>query len=136
MVIDRRVALLQSSNIQDNDNLEMMVRLEGPIVDAFYDTALISWGKALEPPLPMLDSPAASAPPPSLAMAGHANESSAAAVNGEGGLLPELTTQDPHYDETIEMEARRVNDTVRPRQGETRTQAVTRHLSMMLQIHR
>ena len=47
MIVDRRVALLQSNNIQDNDNLEMMVRLEGPIVDSLYDSALVSWGRPL-----------------------------------------------------------------------------------------
>ncbi|KAK3294392.1 uncharacterized protein B0H64DRAFT_325211 [Chaetomium fimeti] len=52
VVVDRRIALLQSNNIQDNDNLEMMVHLEGPIVDSIYDMALISWHKKLDPPLP------------------------------------------------------------------------------------
>ena len=59
MVVDRKIAVLQSDNIQDNDNLEMMIHLEGPIVDSFYDMALISWHKKLEPPLPSLNSPAA-----------------------------------------------------------------------------
>ncbi|OTB06296.1 hypothetical protein M426DRAFT_115091 [Hypoxylon sp. CI-4A] len=59
MIVDRRVAVLQSNNIQDNDNVEMMVQLEGPVVDSLYDMALISWHKKLEPPLPMLNSPAA-----------------------------------------------------------------------------
>ena len=61
MVVDRRVAILQSNNIQDNDNLEMMVHLEGAIVDSFYDMALLSWHKKLEPPLPSYKSPAAAA---------------------------------------------------------------------------
>jgi phosphatidylserine/phosphatidylglycerophosphate/cardiolipin synthase-like enzyme len=52
VVVDRKIALLQSNNIQDNDNLEMMVHLEGPIVDSVYDMALISWHKRLDPPLP------------------------------------------------------------------------------------
>lgn len=59
MIVDRRVAVLQSNNIQDNDNLEMMVELEGRIVDSMYDMALLSWHKKLEPPLPNLGSPAA-----------------------------------------------------------------------------
>ncbi|KFY02315.1 hypothetical protein O988_02207 [Pseudogymnoascus sp. VKM F-3808] len=58
MVVDRKYAVLQSNNIQDNDNMEMMTQLEGPIVDSLYDMALISWHKALEPPLPSLNSPA------------------------------------------------------------------------------
>jgi phosphatidylserine/phosphatidylglycerophosphate/cardiolipin synthase-like enzyme len=59
MVVDRKYAVLQSNNIQDNDNVEMMIHLEGPIVDSMYDMALISWDKKLDPPLPSLNSPAA-----------------------------------------------------------------------------
>jgi phosphatidylserine/phosphatidylglycerophosphate/cardiolipin synthase-like enzyme len=58
MIVDRKYAVLQSNNIQDNDNMEMMTHLEGPIVDSLYDMALISWHKRLEPPLPSYNSPA------------------------------------------------------------------------------
>ncbi|EFX05520.1 iq calmodulin-binding motif protein [Grosmannia clavigera kw1407] len=58
MVVDRKIAILQSNNIQDNDNVEMMVHFEGPIVDSFYDMALLSWNRKLEPPLPSRNSPA------------------------------------------------------------------------------
>ncbi|KAH6676232.1 hypothetical protein B0J14DRAFT_477411 [Halenospora varia] len=58
MVVDRKYAVLQSNNIQDNDNMEMMTHLEGPIVDSLYDMALISFHKKLEPPLPSHNSPA------------------------------------------------------------------------------
>ena len=58
MVVDRKVAVVQSNNIQDNDNLEMMTQVEGPIVDSLYDTALLSWEKELNPTLPCLDTPA------------------------------------------------------------------------------
>ncbi|KAB8235569.1 IQ calmodulin-binding motif protein [Aspergillus alliaceus] len=128
MVIDRRIALLQSSNVQDNDNLEMMVRLEGPIVDAFYDTALISWGKHFNTPFPMLSSPAAGAPPPSLSMmdVSHGQEA-------QGLSLPEHTTTDQHYDSDIKDEAQRVNGTLKPRPGEPKTSPVTRHLNTTTQ---
>ncbi len=66
MVVDRRVAVLQSNNIQDNDNLEMMVQLEGAIVDGLYDMAMISWWKHLRPPMPTANSPADDAPIPCL----------------------------------------------------------------------
>lgn len=66
MVVDRRVAVLQSNNVQDNDNLEMMIQLEGSVVDGLYDMALISWSKALTPNLPTLSSPARDAPIPCL----------------------------------------------------------------------
>ncbi|KAK6852741.1 hypothetical protein PG995_011292 [Apiospora arundinis] len=58
MVVDRKVAVLQSNNIQDNDNLEMMVQVEGPVVDSLYDMALLSWHKVMEPPLPTHNTPA------------------------------------------------------------------------------
>lgn len=59
MIVDRKMAVIQSNNIQSNDNLEMMIHLEGPIVDSMYDMALLSWHKRLEPPLPSYNSPAA-----------------------------------------------------------------------------
>jgi len=54
MVVDRKIALLCSNNIQDRVNLEMMVHIEGPIVQSFYDMALISWWNAMDPKLPLL----------------------------------------------------------------------------------
>lgn len=122
MIVDRKVALLQSSNIQDNDNLEMMVRLEGPIVDSLYDTALISWGRALQPPLPMLSSPSRE----------HTNYPDSDSWTEEDlfdSSLEQHTTKNPHYDPDIQAEVLRVNSSVQPREGESRTQAVTRHLS-------
>ncbi|WDK15229.1 hypothetical protein CGRA01v4_06510 [Colletotrichum graminicola] len=59
MVVDRRIGVVQSNNIQDNDNLEMMVHVEGPIVDSLYDMALLTWHKKLDPPLPTRETPAA-----------------------------------------------------------------------------
>jgi len=64
MIADRRIAIIQSNNIQDNDNLEIMSQWEGPIVDSFYDMALISWHNAMRPPLPRLNRPAAGQPIP------------------------------------------------------------------------
>lgn len=78
MVVDRKIALLQSNNIQDNANTEMMVHFEGPIVDSFYDMALLSWNKKLEPPLPSRNSPAAD-----VGLDGHAEES------GTSSAVPE-----------------------------------------------
>ncbi|KAI0132618.1 hypothetical protein BJ170DRAFT_255175 [Xylariales sp. AK1849] len=58
MIVDRKIGIVQSNNIQDNDNLEMMVQVEGPIVDGLYDMALLTWHKKFEPPLPSYNSPA------------------------------------------------------------------------------
>ncbi|KAJ7063464.1 hypothetical protein C8F01DRAFT_1133150 [Mycena amicta] len=57
MIVDRKIAVLQSNNIQDNDNVEMMTHLEGPIVDSLYDMALISWHLPLTPLLPSNNHP-------------------------------------------------------------------------------
>ena len=57
LVVDRRVACLNSNNIQDRPNVEMMTHLEGPIVESFYDLALFSWWNALKPPLPLTAKP-------------------------------------------------------------------------------
>ncbi|CDZ96759.1 Phospholipase D/Transphosphatidylase [Phaffia rhodozyma] len=61
LVVDRSAAILCSNNIQDRPNLEMMVHLEGEIVQSLYDTALISFASTLKPTLPLL-----SLPPPTL----------------------------------------------------------------------
>ncbi|KAI2932900.1 hypothetical protein CBS147320_1925 [Aspergillus niger] len=127
MVIDRRIGLLQSSNVQDNDNLEMMIHVEGPIVDGLYDTALISWGRSLDPPLPMLDSPATEAPIPC-----HASQQPDYDAP-DPGPLPELTVDEHHYDSDIRAEAQRMNGLLLPREGETGTQAVTRRLNTTIQ---
>ncbi|KAH8114265.1 hypothetical protein DFH11DRAFT_1596856 [Phellopilus nigrolimitatus] len=61
LVVDRTLACLNSNNIQDRPNVEMMIHLEGPVVEAFYDMALFSWANALDPPLPLLAEPPAHA---------------------------------------------------------------------------
>ncbi|CAF0891721.1 unnamed protein product [Adineta ricciae] len=55
MVVDRRIALLNSNNIQDRPNLEMMAHYEGDIVNSFYDTFLISWWLPFQPNLVCLN---------------------------------------------------------------------------------
>jgi hypothetical protein len=57
LVVDRRVACLNSNNVQDRPNVEMMVQLEGPIVESIYDMALLSWSVAMSPPLPLVSKP-------------------------------------------------------------------------------
>ncbi|KAK4054425.1 hypothetical protein OIV83_000919 [Microbotryomycetes sp. JL201] len=63
MVVDRKVALLNSNNIQDRPNVEMMVHLEGPIVDSLYDNLLLSWDRKFIPKLPCLQEPSPYADP-------------------------------------------------------------------------
>ncbi|KAG4223586.1 hypothetical protein PC116_g27951 [Phytophthora cactorum] len=207
MIVDRKVAVVQSNNIQDNDNLEMMVQVEGPIVDSLYDMALLSWHKKLEPPLPCLNSPAAESGnmsftpgyagifSPEGAIKGYSAivdtdklpsgntysldsleskriDERSNHVNGSGssstvasnslyslngvssssnsyqglqsstmqdpslgnplipqGSLPEHTSDAPHYDKDLAGETRRVQASVSEKPGETRMQAVSRHLN-------
>lgn len=124
-VIDRSIALLQSSNIQDNDNLEMLAHIEGPIVDGFYDAALLSWGKPLDPPLPLLKSPAKGAPIPC-----HEAGNPELASGDTTEILPEHSINSPNFDVNMVQEVQRVNSGLYPRGEESPTQAVTRHLSM------
>ncbi|SCZ88120.1 BZ3500_MvSof-1268-A1-R1_Chr2-1g04202 [Microbotryum saponariae] len=63
LVVDRKIALINSNNIQDRPNVEMMVHLEGPIVDSMYDCLLLSWHAKLDPPLPCLESPSPNSDP-------------------------------------------------------------------------
>ena len=51
LIVDRRLALINSNNIQDRPNLEMMSHFEGDIVNSFYDTFLISWWVPFQPNL-------------------------------------------------------------------------------------
>ncbi|EGX97022.1 IQ calmodulin-binding protein [Cordyceps militaris CM01] len=46
-VVDGKRACIMSNNMADNDNLEMMVQLEGPIVESVRDAALITWYEQL-----------------------------------------------------------------------------------------
>ena len=54
LIVDRCVACLNGNNVQDRLNVEMMVQLEGPVVDSIYDMALLSWSNAMDPILPLL----------------------------------------------------------------------------------
>jgi phosphatidylserine/phosphatidylglycerophosphate/cardiolipin synthase-like enzyme len=46
----------------------------------------------------------------------------------EQDILPECTSEDPHYDPDMYAETRRVNSQLNPRSGETRLEATARHL--------
>ena len=183
MVVDRRIAIISSNNIQDNDNLEMMTHLEGPIVDSFYELSMLSWHNAFHPTLPQINNPAAKETAPSFQQESHKtmfdnsgllkdltgnplpntdeNKSQQPSDNttksagltqsnfkqiSEGGnfakiieqgnqaQLPEHTARDPHWDIDIAAEVRRAQSVLSPKEGESRMQAVTRHLSLSIKF--
>ncbi|KAK4228554.1 minor cardiolipin synthase ClsB [Podospora fimiseda] len=133
VVVDRKIALLQSNNIQDNDNLEMLVHLEGPIVDSFWDMVLISWHRKLEPPLPSCESNGnghAVGDEVNSGLAEGLTEVKIQEANGMGNvILPEHTSEDPQYDDTIEDEVTRIQSSLSPKPNETHLEAVTRLLN-------
>ncbi|KAL8243917.1 hypothetical protein R6Q59_010175 [Mikania micrantha] len=153
MIIDRRIAIVQSNNIMDNDNMEMMAQYEGDIVDSIYDTAMVTWHNALNPPMPCLNSPATATSTPTAAIqsfqllfdqegnnSSFTNSNTQHIPNGEDNLermadhasgldLPQHTSMDPHYDVDVASEVLRAVATLNPRNGETRIQGVSRLLN-------
>ncbi|RMZ88096.1 hypothetical protein DV736_g4676, partial [Chaetothyriales sp. CBS 134916] len=158
MVVDRNIALLQSNNIQDNDNMEMMCQFEGDIVDSVYDTALISWHNEMKPPFPCLDTPSRSSKPPSFNI-----ESQAKLFNEKGEnlhsydtqhtlppgattvtdaveqasqkSLPQHSSSNPHYDIDIASEMLRSIATLNPGTGQRRIDMISKNLNTTPENH-
>jgi phosphatidylserine/phosphatidylglycerophosphate/cardiolipin synthase-like enzyme len=136
MVVDRKLAIIQSNNIQDNDNLEMMTHIEGPIVDSFYDLALISWDKQLEPPLPCATQPAFQKEPPCFSdqefndLVSLQKELKDVANWSKGNpKLPDHVLEDPHFDNTMAGEIRRMQSAWSPSETENRREVYAKQLS-------
>lgn len=100
----------------------MMIHVEGPIVDSFYDMALITWHMVLDPALPLLNKPATTTVP------SH-ERSSIGSVKIMSDVLEEHTPTYPRYDPDIVAETRRINAALTPRGIESRRDCVTRYLS-------
>ncbi|KAJ3016279.1 hypothetical protein HKX48_004126 [Thoreauomyces humboldtii] len=152
MVVDRKIAVIGSNNIQDNANFEMLTHLEGPIVDSFYDMCLLSWANAMTPPLPLINRPAAGAgSASSFDLPSHGqmfdaqgsflrNDAAARAPGqhivaqehqerGPSERLPLLTPEQEHYDVDIAGEVKRVQSALTPTTTETAVQLTSRHLN-------
>ncbi|GIZ39031.1 hypothetical protein CKM354_000242300 [Cercospora kikuchii] len=135
MIVDRQIATVSSNNIQDNDNLEMMTHIEGPIVDSIWETFLVSWHNKLEPALPCRETPAALQKPPT-----YQEQTFTALFEPDGSFrlpekpieaeLPEHMPGDPHYDESMSDEIQRMRSVLKPSEpGEPHVNAVARHLN-------
>ncbi|KAL4723485.1 hypothetical protein ACLX1H_009120 [Fusarium chlamydosporum] len=137
-VVDRRVAAVMSNNTEDNDNLEMMVHVEGPIVDSIYDTALITWQNSLHPQLPLSDSPPSSEAgvPSPVQRPGYRDVTVTQerleniSQGQDASATLEHTPEDPHYDDDIAGEVRRMQASYSEKEGETRLQAANRKLNI------
>jgi phosphatidylserine/phosphatidylglycerophosphate/cardiolipin synthase-like enzyme len=148
MVIDRQIGIVESNNMENNANMEMMTHLEGPIVDSLYDSFLITWHDGFNPALPTHNSPAAqggfstSNDPsfqtlfPSNDQHVHPDQSDARVQqtivqhgNEAKEHLSPHNPGDPHYDDTIAAEITRVQTMYTPGPGESRVSAINRHLN-------
>ncbi|OCK73767.1 hypothetical protein K432DRAFT_410420 [Lepidopterella palustris CBS 459.81] len=145
MVVDRKIAVIGSNNIQSNDNCEMATHLEGPIVDSFYDLCLVSWDKNLDPPLPLRDTPAPKHEFPTFQEPSFLNlfdgdgklraqvlNDGVMAENPQGQNAdrePSHTGPDPHFDLDIASEIARVQSTLAPRGNERKMDRVALHLN-------
>ncbi|KAJ8610947.1 hypothetical protein MRB53_038251 [Persea americana] len=136
VVVDRKVAAVMSNNMEDNDNMEMMTHVEGPIVDSIYDTALITWDKQLNPPLPSRQAPAVqgglptSSSEPLFTDRGEAYGQQQIVEAGESELMPELMPGTTHYDVDLAGEFKRMQSCYSTKPHETRLEAANRQLNL------
>ena len=139
MIVDREMATISSNNIMDNDNVEMMSHIEGPIVDSVWETFLVSWHIALNPPVPCRDTTAVSKPPPT-----YQEPTFTRLFEPDGSFrlperpfdadLPEHMPGQPHYDDSIAGEINRMRSVLRPLPGESNADVVCRHLNKPLKL--
>ncbi|KAF4982966.1 hypothetical protein FZEAL_1536 [Fusarium zealandicum] len=137
-IVDRKAAAVMSNNMEDNDNLEMMTHVEGPIVDGIYDTALITWNNALHPDLPSHDAPATEGglqtPSEEHVQDGSTrNRGELAQVINTQTTLPEHMPGNPHYDSDIAGETTRMQSCYSIKPDETRLQATNRQLNVAVE---
>jgi phosphatidylserine/phosphatidylglycerophosphate/cardiolipin synthase-like enzyme len=138
MVVDRKVAIIESNNMEDNDNMEMMTHLEGPIVDSIYDTALITWGNAFKTALPSARVPATTGGlantneirEPLYMDRGPAREQQQVVSEGQAAQLPEHMAGDPHYDPDLASEITRMQSAYSSKSKESLLEAANRQLNI------
>jgi phosphatidylserine/phosphatidylglycerophosphate/cardiolipin synthase-like enzyme len=146
IVVDRKVAIVQSNNIQDNDNLEMMTHLEGEILNSVYNTALLAWFRVFDPPLPCLDSVTGRTNletfhDPSFQALFDQDDKLRARhdsvhkedLDGKHEQIPQPDRQSSSLDPDIGAEVGRMQTVLAPGDGETRMNTVTKHLSESIQ---
>ena len=154
MVVDRQIGIVESNNMEDNANMEMMTHVEGPIVDSLYDCFLITWNNKLEPPLPTAklsarqggldasgspfqevtassnDQPQYPTQPDTRAQQELVHEATDAKPH-----LPPHDPDDAHYDDTLAAEITRIQAMYSPLPNESALQAINRHLNATSKSH-
>ncbi|KAM6511439.1 hypothetical protein FALCPG4_016442 [Fusarium falciforme] len=139
-IVDRKIAAIMSNNVEDNDNMEMMTHLEGPVVESIYDTALITWNNPLVAKPPSPNSPVAEGGLSAstqdlrrLEILDHEQRHNGSQIVSEDGTCPELpehTPESPHYDYDIAGEITRMQSCYSNKSDETRLQAANRQLNL------
>jgi hypothetical protein len=134
MVVDRKFAVISSNNVQENDNLEMMNHLEGPIVNGLYDVCMISWHEAMKPPLPTL----AGSNIDHRGSPDTFQDANFLKLFGDGGLFlpsgsvepaPAHNPGSPNYDDSIAGEVHRMQSQFVPHNGKRHVDLVAEHIN-------
>ncbi|MCJ1353303.1 MAG: hypothetical protein MMC33_003288 [Icmadophila ericetorum] len=156
MVVDRQIGIVESNNMEDNANMEMMTHLEGPIVDSLYDSFLITWHDQFNPPLPTHNFPArqgglsSSNEPSSQSLFSPTDQPrypTDVDTRAQKDIVQEGTVAkqqqhlqphnpgDPHYDDSLAAEVTRIQSMYSPRPNESLSQAINRHLNDTSKSH-
>lgn len=120
----------------------MLVQYEGGIVDSIWETFLVSWHKAMNPPPPCLTDSVATKTPVSFAQ-----ESFKSLFNSEGHFrLPETSAVDhslfphiagdPHFDDDIALQIKRMNAMLSPKTPDQAwPDVIADHLSRLKRVY-
>lgn len=139
-VVDGKHAVIMSNNMADNDNMEMMVHLEGPIVESVRDTAIITWYEQLKAEPTVADNAAPPTTNSETAPNGTLEPDEAlqavteihGSTDGTAPMLSVHMPEAPHFDAAIADEILRVQGNYHPRSGETFLAAANRVLNLAI----
>ncbi|RSL43271.1 hypothetical protein CEP54_015145 [Fusarium duplospermum] len=123
-IVDRKMAAIMSNNVEDNDNMEMMTHLEGPVLPSYEDPMDKGSSPISKPGLQGVD----------IVDHGHGRHENQVVSQGSAyPELPEHTPEDPHYDDDITGEIARMQSCYSNKPDETRLQATNRQLNLAVQ---
>lgn len=129
-VIDRKSAVIMSNNMEDNDNMEMGVHVEGPIVESVYDTAVVTWNLNLDPPQEPEPLGSENEVKSSSHQLTEVSPHHIVAAGEEQPHLEEHTAETQNYDDNLADEIIRMQSAYAAKPNETRLQAANRQLNI------